>query len=337
MASLPTGVDQRALDLLVDEAFAVDGGTDAVAVLHHGRPVYERYDEGVDADTVFSSFSVAKSFTSTLVGILIDRGELSLDDPAPVPEWADPDDPRHDITIRALLHMASGLQWNEGGGPTGDYGPFFAAAGSGSAGAYAAAKPLETEPGTRFEYSTGTSAVLARIIGDTVGTGDAYRTFLADSLTEPLGLEDPQWLFDAAGYFIGGLGADMNTRSFARFGLLYLRNGEWDGTQVVSPDWVSFVQTPSPSFSGYGGHFWLGPDGYSARGALGQEVYIDPGRDLVVAINSGGAQTVGGAEVAAFFDSVVDPCDAPNARGYGRASDRGALAIERATATKVRG
>jgi CubicO group peptidase (beta-lactamase class C family) len=308
-----------------------------VVVLHHGRPVYERYDEGADADTVFNSFSVGKSFTSTLVGILVDRGDLALDDPAPVPEWADPDDPRHEITLRHLLHMASGLQWNEGFGPAGDYGPLFAAASSGSAGAYMAAKPLEVEPGTRFEYSTGTSALLARIVGDVVGFGDDYRAFLSASLTEPLGLENPQWLFDASGAFIGGLGADMNTRSFARFGLLYLRGGEWDGERVVSSDWVDFVQTPSPSLASYGGHFWLGANGYSARGAGGQEIYIDPGRDVVVAVNSGRTQTIGGAQVAALFDNIADPCDGPNARGYARANERGARAIERAGAATPRG
>ena len=302
---LPAGVDRVAIDAAVDTAF---GAADAearvrsVVVVAGGEIVYERYHPRDGPDVVYSSYSVAKSFTSALIGMLVGDGELALDDPPPRPEWQAPGDPRQAITLRQLLQMSSGLQWTE------EYGPgslAFQMLTSPDAAAVMAAQPLESEPGTTFEYSTGTSALLVGIAADALGGCEATDEYLQERLLDPIGITTDSLLTDGRGCWFGGFGADMTTRDFARFGLLYLRGGQWDGRQIVPASWIDETRVAAATNPMYGLHWWLRPDGkaFSAQGLFGQRIVVVPERDLVIAANStfgGDPNTMVNAILAAF-------------------------------------
>lgn len=300
---LPADVDAAALDAATQAAFKA--GTDdpghvkSIVIVQGGRIVYEAYHPLSDVDTVHSSFSVAKSVTSAGLGILIGEGLVPLTGPAPVAAWSDPADPRHEITVEDLLNMASGLQWLEVYGPGSEPLTMLS---SPDASDYVASLPLVTDPGTAFNYSTGTTAVLAQILTDAAwaqaqGTEvdpaaepdpAAGIDFMEDRLFDPIGITSDSLMRDPEGTWLGGVGADMTTRDFARFGLLFLRDGVWDGERILPENWVQYSWTPSAASAGYGAQWWLYPeDGtYMARGLFGQIVAVVPELDLVVAINS---------------------------------------------------
>jgi CubicO group peptidase (beta-lactamase class C family) len=283
----PDGVDVAAIDAAADASFGAadnEARMRSLLVVDHGAIVYERYHPLDGPDTVFESFSVAKSITSALVGMIVDAGELDVDVPAPIEEWQSPGDERADITTADLLHMSSGLAWRE------DYSggtviPMFQ---SGDWAEYAIEQPLENEPGTVWKYSTGTTAILAEIVADEVGGPEALTDFIETRLEEPLGIESTTLLTDPTGQFAGGLGFDSTARDFARFGYLYLRGGLWDGERILSEDWIEYSATPSPTSTIYGAQWWLdGPPGTMvAKGLFGQFILVDPGHDLVIVSNA---------------------------------------------------
>ena len=282
---LPAGVDQAAIDAAVATAFGpanAGGRVQSVVVVHGGQLVYERYHPRDGPDQVMSSYSVAKSFTSAIVGMLIGDGTLSLDEHPPRPEWP-AGDPRQAITLRQLLEMSSGLQWKEDAGIVGLVIQWL---GAPSAAHLVAARPLETEPGTAFNYSTGTSALIAGIAADALGGCAALDTYIHQRLLDPLGITTEQITKDGGGCFVGGLGMDMTTRDFARFGLLYLRGGQWDGQQLLPAGWVDQGRVPAATNPQYGLHWWLSSQGFSAEGLFRQRIVVVPDEDLVIATNS---------------------------------------------------
>lgn len=286
------------------------GETRAVVVLQDGVPVVERHAPGYGPNNRFISWSMAKSLTSTLVGQLVADGRLDLDAPAPVPEWRRrPGDPRAKITLRQLLHMSSGLDHTEGGERLQDADTvriLFTDRSRDAAGA-SIAQPLEAPPGSKYEYSTATSVILADIVQRTISPGartpaerrKAMRAHLLARLIRPAGMESLVCEFDAAGTMLGGSLCHASARDWARFGQMYLDGGMVNGRQVVPAEWVAFVRTPSATDGGYGGHFWLNrprprgsdpalfpeagpPDAYAAIGHLGQYVVVVPSKRLVV-------------------------------------------------------
>ncbi len=241
--ALPAGVDKAAVEAAGAQMVGPNKG-DSVVVIHSGRLVYEKYADAVTADTVLPSFSVSKSFTSTMIGLLVDDGKLALDRRAPINDWSAPTDPRRAITLRNILNMSSGLQWNENySDPQSDVFQMVAA---GDESAYVIAKPLDAKPGSRWQYSTGDTAVLGRIIGDTAHvSGDAYQAYLHERLFDPIGINPVVAGLDAAGRWQAGWLTNTTTRNFAKLGLLYLRDGVWENKQFLSSSWVDFVRTPS--------------------------------------------------------------------------------------------
>ena len=223
-----------------------------------------------------SSYSVAKSFTSAIVGLLVDDGLLDLDEHPPRPEWP-PGDPRTAITLRQLLQMSSGLEWDE---VQSLVTMGFVMLNSPSAAAIMASQPLEREPGSAFEYSTGTSALVAGIAADALGGCAALDDYVHERLLEPIGITTAEMTTDGGGCFVGGLGMDMTTRDFARFGLLWARGGMWDGEQVVSTAWVDESRVPAATNAQYGLHWWLGTTGQevAALGLGGQQIAVVPRR-----------------------------------------------------------
>ncbi len=248
-----------------------------------GAIVAEAYGEGWDRDRVHPSWSIAKSVTHALVGVLVGNGRLDIDAPAAVAEWSDPADARSAITPRMLLQMTSGLEWDE----STDVVPLVADTPTRNVASVQADRPLVASPGSVFTYSTGSTAVIGRLIGDLVGTGDELRRWATSVLFEPIGIDTVELTFDADGYWVAGYGADMTARDFARLGLLYLRDGVWDGARLLPEHWVDHARTATPLAPPYGAGFWIdvnAPGTFSAEGFMGQKVVIVPDADLVVVV-----------------------------------------------------
>ena len=288
VGELPDGVDAAVLDAAVATAFGADDAdarVRALVVVKAGEIVYERYHPLDSADQATSSFSVAKSFTSSIVGMLIGDGRLELDAPAPVEEWQAEGDPRQEITLDDLMRMSSGLEWEE------EYGPGSLPLQMLQA-AHAADVPISqelvAEPGTEFEYSTGTTAILADIAADELGGGDALDTYVHERLLDPLGMTSTVLLEDSTGTWLGGLGADSTPRDYAKFGLLFLRDGVWDGEHILPDGWVDASRSPSSTNPSYGLQWWMsGPPGtFAAEGLFGQRIIVAPELDMVIVITS---------------------------------------------------
>jgi len=299
---LPPGVD---LVPLLDEVFDDEGPlatTYAVVVVHGGRIVAERYQGALEhfdraptpvtAETPLLSWSMAKSVLHAVVGLLVGDGRLDLDAPAAVPEWAGPDDPRHAITLRELLAMRDGLDFAEDyvDDRVSDVIKMLFGDGQPDMAHFAADRPLAAPPGTRFNYSSGTSNIVSGIVARTVGPGEPYARFLHDRLFGPLGMTSADPEFDEAGTWVGSSYVRATARDFARFGLLYLRDGVWEGTRLLPPGWVDYgrtwVSVDPEDGNPYGAH-WYGTAGdtldtFRAAGYEGQSITLCPSLDLVV-------------------------------------------------------
>jgi CubicO group peptidase (beta-lactamase class C family) len=303
-APLPRAPAIAAVDAAVEQVFRETNATGypdtrAIVVLKDGKLLAERYAPGFSADTPFLGWSMSKSVTSALVGVLVRDGKLQLDAPAPVPEWRAPGDPRGRITLRHLLNMSSGLKFVE------DY-----VAGSDSTAmlfherdmaAYAAGQPLQHPPGSLWSYSSGTANIVARIVKDAVGGTDAaFNRFARDQLFEPAGMSSLVLEPDGAGTPVGSSYGYATAQDWARFGQLYLDRGVANGRRVLPESWIDFTKSPAPAAPTplYGAMFWLnqGPasgrgarsyphcpsDMYLADGHNGQSVAIVPSRGVVI-------------------------------------------------------
>jgi CubicO group peptidase (beta-lactamase class C family) len=295
-------VDRAALEERLDHAFAGPEPEDlerthSVVVVQRGAVVVERHGEGAAPDDAFRSWSIAKSITNALVAILVRQRRLDISQPIPVKEW-DADDPRSRITVDQMLRMVDGLRFREaehlGGGAVryypeeeSDVIPMLFGAGRGDVAGFAAGLPKVADPETRWNYNSGGSNLLARLVGETVGGGrDEMLAFMRSELFGPLGMRTADPGFDAAGHFIGASACPCSALDFARFGLLFLRGGIWDGARILPEGWVDYSRAPSPQSDGlYGAHFWVTPGSlgiFSCQGAWGQRILIVPKLDLVV-------------------------------------------------------
>lgn len=301
-AALDPRVDRATLDALLDHAFARPEPDDlerthAVVIVQRGAIVAERYAHDATPDDAFRSWSVAKSITNALVGILVREGRLDVSQPIPVREWR-AGDPRRRITVDQLLRMVDGLRFREaehlGDGSVryypeaeSDVVPMLFGAGRSDVAAFAATLPVQAEPEARWNYNSGGTNLLARLVGETVGGGrEGMLAFMQRELFEPLGMKSPRPVFDEAGTFVGSAYCPCSARDFARFGLLYLRDGVWDGRRILPEGWVDYSRTPTPQSQGlYGAHFWTLPGSlglFHCSGAFGQRVLMSPKLDLVV-------------------------------------------------------
>ncbi len=253
----------------IDDLFTMPGlgETRAVVVMADGRIAAERYAEGYDQDTRFISWSMAKTVTGVLIGMLAADGLLALDEPAPVPLWQRPGDPRAEITLRHLLQMRSGLRHTESGDPpyeSSEVRTLFLD-GRDNMAKWAEEQPLEAEPGRQFEYSTNTSVILAAIAARALTTSDkpdvrrkAVADYLQQRLFAPLGMTSMVPEFDASGTLIGGSLMHATARDWARFGeFLRLKGRAPGGEQLVPSRWVEAMVTPSPASPHYGFQTWL--------------------------------------------------------------------------------
>ena len=299
---------------LVDSLFSrpeSDGQTLALLIQQHGEVIAERYGTqaandfqsalNLDAGSTLISWSMAKSVTHAAVGILVADGLLDIDAPAPVDAWAGT--PKAEITVLQLLEMRSGLHFIEDyiDGETsnclemlfGDSGPSHAE--------YAASQPLIHEPGTKWSYSSGTTNIVARIIGDIVNGsagGDpakreaAMRAFLTARLFGPAGMASAEPKFDGAGDFVGSSYFYASARDFMQFGELYRHDGVADlgnGERILPPGWTAHaahqIAIDNETGYGYGRHWWTWPDfpgSYSCHGYAGQFIVVIPNAEIAL-------------------------------------------------------
>jgi len=269
--------------------------TRAVLVLYDGQIAAEKYAPGFDKNTVMLGWSMSKSITAALIGILVKRGKLNVNAPAPVPEWADNE--KRKITLKNLLQQTTGIDFREVySGPSEATNMLFK---KGDMAAFAANLPLDREPGTKFRYSSGNSNILSRIIRQTVGENN-YASFPYTELFYKTGMYNTVLEPDASGTFIGSSYSYATARDFARFGLLYLNGGKFNGEQILPENWVNeSVQPPAENeLKNYGYQFWLNGwdkndktkrefpdvpvDLFYADGYGGQFIYIIPSKKLVV-------------------------------------------------------
>jgi CubicO group peptidase (beta-lactamase class C family) len=298
----PPDIDAAQLRTAVDWAFsepdaALPQRTRAVLVVHDGQIVAERYAEGFNEDTALIGWSMTKSVVNALVGTLVKDGRLSVEAPAPVPEWKAEGDRRRTITLAQLLHMTSGLEFEEKySNPLADV--TYMLYGVPAAADFAVAKPLHAEPGARWSYSSGTSNILTHAIRHVVGEQD-YRSFPRRALFDRIGMSSAVMETDGVGTFVGSSFMYATARDWARFGLLYLQDGVWSGTRILPEGWVDFSRTPAPGAPDgkFGAHFWLRipeefrcagdmpeipSDAFHAVGYEGQFVTVVPSRKLVL-------------------------------------------------------
>lgn len=228
----------------------------AVVVVYKGKIVAERYAPGVNRKMPMLGWSMAKSITNALVGILVGQGKLEVNDPAPIPEWRRPGDPHGRMTIDHLLRMSGGFDFNHDLSPIGKRQQvLFGAVDSTK---ISIECPVEVEPGTRWEYANANPHALWRIIRDAVGEED-YLTFPRRALFNKIGMRSALIEVDPYGNFVGTSFGWATARDWARFGLLYLNDGVWDGERILPEGWVEYTRTPAPAatYRHYGALFWL--------------------------------------------------------------------------------
>ncbi len=299
--SLPAGVDAAALQAASDWAFdreSPEQVTLSLLVVHNGRIIHERYAPGVDMTTRTRTWSTAKSIAVTLFGMLVDQGRMQLDAPLGfdwLPRASSPErDPRNAITLRHLLNMSSGLDTIDNAGreyATGSGLAYWAGASSVQG---ARRRALIREPGTNWDYENYDTLLAVYAMKLALGDEQTYREFPRRALLDKIGMRNTLVSTDRFGDFILSSQVYTNARDLARFGLLYLQQGVWNGERLLSEEWIDFVRTPAPATAErghqYGGQWWLVPDdrndvpkdAYSTSGNRGQYVVVVPSHDLVI-------------------------------------------------------
>ncbi|MGU7783582.1 serine hydrolase domain-containing protein [Burkholderia sp. PU8-34] len=301
----PAGVDARKLQAAIDSAFgepdpARPRRTRAVVVLYRGQLIAERYAPGFSADMPLPGWSMTKTVTAALIGMLVAQHKLAPDASALLPEWRGSGDPRARITLDELLRMTSGLRFNEDyDDPLSDVAVMLFT--QPDTARFASAKRLAVAPGTRWHYSSGTSAILARVMREAMGGTEAdYLAFPHRALFVPLGMRHSVFEPDPAGTLESASFMYASAHDWARFGQFLLLDGVWDGKRLLPEGWVRYMAraTPQAPRRDFGAHLWVkvpepfndsGPhapalpaDAFHAVGHEGQFVSVVPSRQLVV-------------------------------------------------------
>jgi len=313
--------------LEIPVSFAFDGSTygsgtqtSAVVIAQNGQIVAEQYARGIDANTPQRTWSVAKSISATVIGAAIWDGKLSLDHEAVLPEWNKGADPRRKITLRHLLHMASGLDSGASGSRTDRL--YF---GGATVADNAATRSLEAKPGSRFKYANIDTLLAMRALRAAIGDENEFRVYPYSDVLWKIGANNTILEVDWNGDYLSSSQVWTTARDLARIGQLYLQNGKWGDEQILPRDWMEFVSKRAPAQPGgdfgYGAQFWLldrspgvPPDTFAAMGHRGQYLVIIPSRQVVIVRR--GYDASGGTrfDAAAFTRDVVTALDAADRR-----------------------
>jgi CubicO group peptidase (beta-lactamase class C family) len=289
------------LEAALDHAFAEQEKppfrfVKAIAILHDGKLVAERYAPGYGAETPVLGYSLSKSVINALIGILVRQEKLSAEKPAPVAEWADASDPRHAITIEELMRMTSGLAIEESDSGLDPVSRMLFL--ESDMGGFAARSKLKAAPGTQWEYTSGNTLILSRIIRDAVGGhAEDVVEFARKELFGPLGITTATIEFDGAGTPVGSTEVLASARDWAKLGELYRNDGVVSGQRILPEGWVKYSATPTLN-TDYGAGFWTNSGGHRnakirieagmpedtfyGSGNLGQRLVVIPSYGLVV-------------------------------------------------------
>ncbi len=299
--ALPPDVDSAALARAIEAGFTEPDRellqrTRALVVVHRGRIVAERYAQGFDRQTPLLGWSMTKSALNALVGIRVRQGKLSVHDQKLLPEWSSAGDPRSRIALDHLLRMSGGLAFSE------DYDDILSDVitmlfTKGDKAGFAAARQATHQPGVFWSYSSGSSNIISRILRSTFSDQGRYLTFPHRELFSRLGMKTAVLEPDASGTFTASSFMYATARDWARLGLLFLRDGIWQGEHILPKGWVAASLRPARGAprSEYGAHLWLKlpmsrnhgepplpEDSYYMLGHDGQIVAIVPSLDLVI-------------------------------------------------------
>lgn len=288
----PTGND--ALDAVIEKAFTKHYGegarTSAVLIATSDNIIAEHYQPGFSAETAQRTWSVAKSIGASVIGAAVQQDILSVEQAAGLANWQHPLDPRQHITLENLLHMASGLDSNQAGNRTDRV-----YMGGGLVSDTATETALEVEPGSRWKYANNDTMLALRVLREAMGDEAAYVKFPYQALLDKIGMQHTFLETDWQSDFILSSQVWTTSRDLARLGVLHLNNGQWDGEQILPPNWLQYISTPAPAqppegAPGYGAQWWLynerfpelPNDTIAARGNRGQFLVIIPSENLIV-------------------------------------------------------
>ncbi|MCF6297904.1 MAG: beta-lactamase family protein [Flavobacteriaceae bacterium] len=283
-------IDYKELKNAIGNAFSNNEvkKTRAILVIYKDHIIAEKYAKGFDKNSILLGWSMTKSITATIYGILQKQGELNINDKAPIDLWKD--DERSQITINDLLQMNSGLEWAENYYSISDVTKMLFLTEDMSK--IQKEKQLIGKQNESWNYSSGTTNLLSGMLREYFNSHQEYLDFWYSNLIDKIGMYSMTIEADLSGNYVGSSYGWATTRDWAKFGLLYLHKGNWNGEQLFNESWVDYVKNPTAtSNGGYGGHFWLNAGGkypdapkdiYSANGFQGQRVFIIPSKDLVV-------------------------------------------------------
>ena len=288
-----THIHQEELGLITKKLMqdsGYNGHAFAFMVVHKGIPVMEAYQPEFNAKTRFLSWSMAKSVTNALIGVMVKEGKLDIKKPVNISDWQKDD--RKQITLNDLMQMQSGLQWNEDYGTRSDVTrmlydqPDFAG--------YAYKRPLKFPVGSTWYYSSGSANIVNYVIRQQINNDSQYYTYPVTHLFNKIGMPHAIFEVDSSGTYVGSSYLYATARDYARFGLLYLQDGVFNHERILPEGWVKYTTTPASHNKGdYGSMFWLNrshfypsvpEDMYSCNGHNGQRIFIIPSKELVVVV-----------------------------------------------------
>ncbi len=281
-------VNYAKLEESIDHAFDSLYLTRSVIVIYKDHIIGERYANGFNKNSKLLGWSMTKSITATIFGVLERQGRLNINDKAPVSSWKN--DERSQITISDLLHMNSGLEWDEDYNSISDVTKMLFLAKDMAK--IQEEKEFVGKPDNSWNYSSGTTNLLSGILRNQFNSHQEYLDFWYSDLIDKIGMHSMLIETDLSGNYVGSSYGWATPRDWSKFGLLYLKRGNWNGEQVFDESWVDYVITPTQGSNGeYGGHFWLNAGGvypdapkdlFSANGYQGQRVFIIPSLELVI-------------------------------------------------------
>ena len=285
-------IDYAKLNATIDKVFdkkdAVKQKTRALLVIYNDKIIAERYGYGMTKTSKILGWSMTKSITATMFGILQSQNKFDIYKSAPIEEWQN--DKRKSITTNDLLHMNSGLEWEENYSKISDATQMLFL--SKNMGRVQLEKPQLFPVNKHWNYSSGTSNLLSYILRKQFKTHQEYLDFWYTELIDKIGMKSMIVETDMSGNYVGSSYAWATARDWSKFGLLYLHKGNWNGTQIFDKNWVKYVATPTENSNGiYGGHFWLNAGGrykdapkdlFSCDGYQGQKVFIIPSKNMVI-------------------------------------------------------
>ncbi|MGV8946872.1 MAG: serine hydrolase domain-containing protein [Lutibacter sp.] len=286
-------VDYKVLDMAVENAFDCEGyeqknRTRAVVVIYKDQIIAEKYAPGFSKETKILGWSMTKSITSAVMGVLEKQEKIKLNQNNLFKEWEN--DERSKITLNNLLQMNSGLEWIEDYNTISDVTKMLFL--EPDMGQVQLRKPLIGKSNNSWNYSSGTTNLLSEFIRNQFKTNQEYLDFWYAELIDKIGMNSMVIETDLVGNYVGSSYGWATPRDWAKFGLLYLHNGNWNGEQLLNESWVKYVATPTNGSNGvYGAHFWLNAGGkypnvpkdlFSCNGYQGQHVFIIPSSDIVI-------------------------------------------------------